>query len=294
MEKNMLDTRFSTCPNDTFIFDALVNGRLDTGDLRFKTTLTDIDLLNQAAATGLPDVIKISYHAFAMLTHHYIMLDAGSALGFGVGPLLVAAHPIAIGDLANLKVAIPGEMTTAAMLLRLALPEVKNKVVMRFSQIEEAVINGDVDAGVIIHEGRFTYAAKGLTKLADLGELWELLTGLPIPLGGIAVKRSLGHTTIQRLNKLLRDSITLAHENPDAAMPFVSTYAREMDPEVIRKHISLYVNAATLDVGLQGRLAVRYITASLAPGLPQNFPLFASELEADEHTDDGNHQQRPS
>lgn len=279
MKKITLDTRFSTCPNDTFIFDALVNGRLNTGDLSFKTTLTDIDLLNQSAAAGLPDVVKISYHAYALLTHDYIMLDAGSALGFGVGPLLVALRPIALEELSALRVAIPGEMTTAAMLLRLALPEVKNTVVMRFSQIEEAVINGQADAGVIIHEGRFTYAAKGLTKLADLGELWELLTGLPIPLGGIAVKRSLRNDTIRQLNSLLGESIALAHENPDAAMPFVTSYAREMDPEVIRKHIGLYVNAATRDVGLQGRLAVRYITASLSPGLSPDFPLFASELD---------------
>ncbi|HAQ64759.1 MAG TPA: 1,4-dihydroxy-6-naphthoate synthase [Bacteroidales bacterium] len=278
MINTTLDLRFSSCPNDTFIFEALVNGRLSTESLIFNTMLADIDQLNHAAASGIPDVVKISYHAYAHLVHQYVMLDAGSALGYGVGPLLVALKPYKVRDLTNLTIAVPGEYTTAAMLLGLAFPDVRNTRVMLFSEIEEAILKGKVDAGVLIHEGRFTYAARGLNKLADLGELWELMTGLPIPLGGIAAKRSLGHEMISRINHLIKQSVEMAHRNPDAAMPYVSQHACEMDPVVMKKHIDLYVNAATLDVGLQGRLAVRYVIDRLAPGLPADFPLFASEL----------------
>lgn len=273
-----LDIRFSTCPNDTFIFDALVNHRIETAPFSFAITLADIDDLNAAALSRQPDVVKISYHAYAFLTHDYVMLDAGSALGFGVGPLLVANRHIAVEDFGSLRVAIPGSLTTAAMLLKLAFPEVIHTPVRLFSQIEEAVLHGETDAGVLIHEGRFTYAAKGLVKLADLGELWEIQTGLPIPLGGIAVKRSLGAETIGRLNNLVKASATRALANPQAAMPYVASYAQEMDEKVMLKHIGLYVNEATLDMGLQGQLAVRYLVGRLLPGLPASYPLFVSEM----------------
>lgn len=278
MIRTNIDLRFSTCPNDTFIFDALVNRRIDTGNFIFNETLADIDVLNQAACTRRPDVIKISYHAFAGLAEDYVMSDAGSALGFGVGPLLVAARPVPLSEAGGLTIAVPGELTTAAMLLRLAFPEVTRTRVMLFSLIEEAVLKGEVDAGVLIHEGRFTYASRGLTCLADLGELWEIQTGLPIPLGGIAVKRSLGSETIGQINRLVKESVMAALRDPVAAMPFVSAHACEMDPEVMKKHIGLYVDEATLDVGLQGRLAVRYLMARLAPGLPEGYPLFVSEM----------------
>lgn len=278
MKECILDLRFSSCPNDTFIFDALVNGRIQTDEFNFATTLADIDQLNQAAATGIPDVVKISYHAFAHLAREYVMLDSGSALGYGVGPLLVSLEPHRIQDMGNLTIAIPGELTTAAMLLRLAFPDVKNTQVLLFSEIEEAVLKRKVDAGVLIHEGRFTYASHGLNKLADLGELWELMTGLPIPLGGIAIKRSFGIDKIYRIGSLIKQSVEMARLNPDLAIPYVLQYAREMDPDVIRKHIDLYVNEATLDVGLQGRLAARYVISRLSSDLPAKFPLFASEL----------------
>jgi len=278
MDKINLDLRYSTCPNDTFIFDAIINHRVDAGKYSFTETLADIDVLNKAAFTRLPDVVKISYHAFAGLAEDYVMLDAGSALGFGVGPLLVAARPVPLSEMGELTIAVPGELTTAAMLLRLAFPEATRTKVMLFSLIEEAVLKGEVDAGVLIHEGRFTYASRGLTRLADLGELWEIQTGLPIPLGGIAAKRSLGAETIGEINRLVKSSVMAARQDSDAAMPYVIRYAREMDPEVMKKHIDLYVNEATLDVGLQGRLAVRYLMARLAPHLPAGYPLFASEM----------------
>ena len=275
----VLDIRFSTCPNDTFIFDALVNGRINTSPFQFRATLADIDELNAAAIQRLPDVVKVSYHAYASLVDDYVMLDAGSALGFGVGPLLVAAREVPVDRFSSLRVAIPGSLTTAAMLLNLAFPEVANTSVMLFSHIEEAVLTGEVDAGVLIHEGRFTYAAKGLVKLADLGELWEIQTGLPIPLGGIAVRRSLGTETVKTINSLVKESALMAHARPEAAMPYVASFAQEMDREVMLKHIGLYVNEATLDVGLHGRLAVRYLLNRLIPALPSSLPVFASELD---------------
>ena len=194
---------FSTCPNDTFIFDAMVNGRIDTEGLRFQLHLSDVEELNQLAFSSALDITKVSYHAFAYLSDAYQLLTAGSALGFGNGPLLISKHKIYPDELDGLKIAIPGKYTTANLLLSIAYPNLRQKMEYLFSDIEEVILSGEADAGVIIHENRFTYQAKGLKKVVDLGEFWEHETGLPIPLGGIIIKRSLPREISLKVNRVL-------------------------------------------------------------------------------------------
>jgi 1,4-dihydroxy-6-naphthoate synthase len=263
-----LSLGFSPCPNDCFIFDALVHGRIDTEGLEFEVVMADVEELNRRAFEGSIDVTKLSYHAFAHLSSSYRLLHAGSALGFGVGPLLISKTastrlgvPFLLsgkspGDLSDFKIAIPGKYTTANFLLSLAYPEAVNKEVMLFSEIETAVLEGRVDAGLIIHENRFTYASRGLHKLIDLGEFWESYAHAPIPLGGIVVKRSLEEELRKRIDRVLRKSVEYAFAHPDASRNFVKAHAQEMSEEVMRKHIDLYVNDFSRDLGVQGRAAV--------------------------------------
>ncbi|HAN76509.1 MAG TPA: 1,4-dihydroxy-6-naphthoate synthase, partial [Bacteroidales bacterium] len=180
---------FSTCPNDTFIFDAMVHGKIDTEGLTFEPIMADVEVLNKAAFDQTTDITKLSYHAFAYAANNYCLLNAGSALGYKNGPMLIAKNPFAARNIPDLRIAIPGKYTTANLLLSIAFPEVKKKEVYLFSDIENGILNDQVDAGLIIHENRFTYQAKGLHKIIDLGEFWENLTKMPIPLGGIAVHR---------------------------------------------------------------------------------------------------------
>lgn len=250
---------FSPCPNDTFIFDALIHGRIDTEGLEFEVFLGDVEALNRRAFAADLDITKLSYHAYAYLTENYLLLDAGSALGNNCGPLLIARTTIPIEEVAKLKIAIPGKLTTANFLLSLAFPEANNKTELLFSEIETAVLNGAYDAGLIIHENRFTYAEKGLIKLIDLGEFWEQSTGLPIPLGGIVIKRSLGAEVIQKVNRIIRRSVEYAWANPAASENYIAEHAQEMDPAVRRQHIELYVNHFSADLGLQGRAAVQHL-----------------------------------
>jgi 1,4-dihydroxy-6-naphthoate synthase len=252
---------FSPCPNDCFIFDALVHRKIDTEGLEFDVHMTDVEELNRHAFAGSIDVTKLSYHAFAYLTDSYALLNAGSALGFGVGPLLIAAKPIP--DLANriseFRIAIPGKYTTANFLLSLAFPDAKHKTEMLFSEIEGAVLSGTMDAGLIIHENRFTYAERGLYKLIDLGEFWENLAHAPIPLGGIVVKRSFPAELQTKIDRVIRRSVEYAFAKPDASMPFVKANAQEMSEDVMQKHIALYVNAYSVDLGETGKAAVRLL-----------------------------------
>lgn len=250
---------YSPCPNDTFIFDALVHGKVDTEGLRFEPVLEDVEALNRRALAGELHVTKLSYHAFAYLTDRYVLLDAGSALGNNCGPLLVARTPMADAAINTARIAIPGKLTTANFLLSLAYPEARDKTELIFSDIEDAVVDGRFDAGLIIHENRFTYQQKGLVKLVDLGEYWETSTGLPIPLGGIVVRRDLPAELQHRVNRALRRSVEYAFAHPADVMPYVHCHAQAMEESVMMAHIQLYVTDYTIDLGERGRKAVRYL-----------------------------------
>ncbi len=247
---------YSTCPNDTFIFDAMVHQKVDTEGLEFKIFLDDVEELNRKAFNKELDITKLSYHAYAYLSNDYIILDSGSALGKKNGPLLLSRSKIYPDEVNDLKIAIPGKYTTANLLLGIAYPEAKNKVEYLFSDIEDVVLSGEADAGLVIHENRFTYPDKGLKKILDLGEYWEDLTSQPIPLGGIMVLRHLEFDLKQKIDRVLKRSIQFAFENPENVMPYVKKHAQEMKEEVMMKHIRLYVNDYTLELGESGKDAI--------------------------------------
>jgi 1,4-dihydroxy-6-naphthoate synthase len=256
-----LSLGFSPCPNDCFMFDAIVNERIDLEGLRFTVRLADVEALNKAAFAGQADVTKLSYHAFAHCAADYVLLDAGSALGTNCGPLLISKRPLSQDQVATgtLRIAIPGRYTTANFLLGLAFPAARDKTELVFSEIEPALLDDRFDAGLIIHENRFTYQAKGLRKIIDLGEFWESETGAPIPLGGIAIRRSLPGEVKQRVNRVLRRSVEYAFAHRDASLPFVREHAQEMSDEVMYRHIDLYVNEYSIDLGAEGRRAVELL-----------------------------------
>lgn len=250
---------FSSCPNDTFIFDALLHGKIDTEGLTFVPVIEDVETLNKKAKATELDVTKLSYHAFAYLTHQYKLLNAGSALGFGVGPLLITkSYPSIQHSTFNIQhsIAIPGELTTANFLLNLALPTAKNKIPMLFSEIENALLKDEVDFGLIIHENRFTYQDKGLFKVIDLGEFWESNYHSAIPLGGIVVNRKLDTETQYKIDRVLRRSVEFAFANPKSSYDFVRQHSQEMSEEVMYKHIDLYVNKYSVNLGEEGRKAI--------------------------------------
>ncbi len=238
---------YSPCPNDTFIFYALTHNKIK-GNIIFSERLEDVEILNRMAFEKELDVTKASFHAFGHLREDYCLLHSGSALGRGCGPLIVAKNPIRKGELCGKKIAIPGKMTTAYLLLRLFAPDIENVIEMPFDRIMNAVSLGMVDAGLIIHEGRFTYPDYNLMKLVDLGEWWEKETGLPIPLGGILAKRDLGAGVIREIDRLLKKSIEYAFQNSDLTREYVKKHAQELVDEVIDHHIRLYVNDYTLDI----------------------------------------------
>lgn len=250
----MLSLGFSPCPNDCFIFYALVHDRLSS-DLSWQVRLEDVETLNQLARDAVLDVSKISYHAFGHFTEDYVMLRSGGALGEGVGPLIVSKE--ALPDLVGRTIAMPGGLTTANLLLRLSQLDSVKTVELRYDAIMPAVARGEVDAGLIIHESRFTYLEHGLRKHQDLGEWWEGETGLPLPLGGIMARRSLGQETLKTIDGLIRASLDYAYAHPLEAQPYIAAHAQEMSPEVMQKHIDLYVNQYSLEVGERGERAVR-------------------------------------
>ena len=256
-----LSLGFSPCPNDTFMFDALIHHKIDTHGLEFEVTMADVEELNQGAFAGQLDITKLSFHAFAYVTDKYELLDAGSALGNNCGPLLIARENMEPAAVAKARIAIPGRYTTANFLLGIAYPEAINKQAMLFSDIEEAVLTGSFDAGLIIHENRFTYAEKGLVKLMDLGEYWETQTGMPIPLGGIVIRQELDPEVKQLVNRLIAESVAFAFRRPDASRTFVRQHAQEMDEKVMYQHIGLYVNEYSEDLGVKGKAAVRHLFA---------------------------------
>ena len=249
---------FSPCPNDCFMFDAIVHGRIDLEGLEFETRLADVEALNEAAFAGDADVTKLSFHAFAHCADDYVLLDAGSALGRNCGPLLISKRALSQDDVAGgrLRIAIPGRYTTANLLLALAFPAAEDKRPLLFSDIESAVLDDRFDAGLIIHENRFTYEARGLSKIIDLGEYWESETGAPIPLGGIVIRRSLPDEVQGRVNRVLRRSVEYAFAHRAETLPYVRAHAQEMSEEVMYRHIDLYVNAFSVDLGEEGRSAV--------------------------------------
>lgn len=252
-----LSLGFSPCPNDTFIFYAMINDKVDTEGLTFEVFMEDVAELNQKAFQKTLDITKLSYHAYAYLIEDYVLLNAGSALGNNCGPLLIAKQPLEIEALEQGKVVIPGKYTTANFLLSLAYPTVKDKTAVLFSEIETAVLEEQASAGLIIHENRFTYEAKGLIKIRDLGEYWEETYQMPIPLGGIVIKRNLPLNVQQKVDRVLRRSVEYAFAHPAETMPFVSDHAQEMEQSVMQQHIDLYVNNYTIDLGEKGRAAVQ-------------------------------------
>lgn len=247
---------FSPCPNDTFIFDALINRKIDTQDLEFEPVLADVQTLNEWALEGRLDVTKISYGVLPLLLEHYQVLSSGGALGKGVGPLLIARKHLSREEIINGRIGIPGINTTAHMLFSLAYPEAKNKTFIVFSGLEQAVIDGSVDAAVIIHENRFTYQNKGLVKLADLGGYWEDETRSPIPLGGIVTRKAYSSALKVQLNDLIRNSVQHSLEGYPLITDYVKAHSQEMDEQVMRSHIDLYVNEYSVALKEDGREAV--------------------------------------
>jgi 1,4-dihydroxy-6-naphthoate synthase len=247
---------FSPCPNDTFIFDAMIHHKIDTEGLEFEVIMEDVEALNQRAAKGNIDITKLSYHAYMYLTENYQLLKSGSALGNNCGPLLIAKKAMTVEEINNAKIAIPGKKTTANFLLNMAFPLAQNKQETIFSEIENQVVSGKADAGLIIHENRFTYQQRGLVKLMDLGEYWETTTGMPIPLGGIVVKRNMETAEKRKINRVLRRSVEYAFAHPDSSISFVRTHAQEMNEEVMKAHINLYVNDFSVNLGASGEAAI--------------------------------------
>lgn len=248
---------FSPCPNDTFIFDAMVNNNIDTKGLTFHTQLEDVETLNKWAMQGKLDITKLSFGVYHKVKEQYELLNSGSALGRGCGPLLIAKKDIPQEKIKDCRIAIPGENTTANLLFSIAFPEARQKEVLIFSDIENAVLDGRVDAGVIIHENRFTYQQKGLVKIIDLGEYWENTTGSPIPLGGIFIRKNIPNHIRQQVDQLIHESLQYSYKHYPSLSSYVTEHAQEMDESVMRQHIDLYVNDFSLDLGETGKAAVK-------------------------------------
>jgi 1,4-dihydroxy-6-naphthoate synthase len=252
---------YSPCPNDTFIFYALVHGKFDTGGFVFKETLLDVETLNRMALSSELDMTKISYHAFGFLRKDYCLLRSGSAMGRGCGPLIVLREGNGLQDLQGKKIAIPGRLTTANLLLQLFASDSgiqpSSLIEIPFHRIMDSVSRGNVDAGLVIHEGRFTYHLHGLKKVADLGEWWENTTGLPLPLGGILAKRNLGKEVIKKVESFIRKSIEYSLTHREDPKVYIKQHSQELEDQVIEQHINLYVNEYSLDIGDEGLSAVK-------------------------------------
>ena len=272
-----LSIAYSPCPNDTFIFDALAHQKIDTEGLTFDIIHGDVETLNREAMDGKYDITKLSYHAFAYMSNQYQLLTAGSALGRGCGPLMISKDEIPRSKIEFCLIGIPGRLTTANFLMTLAFPEAATKKEMVFNEIENALLNDDIDIGLIIHENRFTYIHKGLKKIIDLGEWWEKKYQLPIPLGGIVTRRDFEPELQLKINRVLRRSVEFALANPAQTMQYVRDHAQEMDEQVMQQHIALYVNDFSVDLGEEGKAAISalYEVAAekkIIPGM--HYPLF--------------------
>ncbi len=257
---------FSPCPNDTFIFDAMVHQKINTNGITCDYVLEDVETLNEWALQGRLPITKLSYNTFLQVADKYILLDSGSALGKGVGPILITKNPLPEGQnleqyLTNASIAIPGFNTTANLLFSLAFPQAKNKTAVLFSEIEQVVLNGDYDCGLVIHESRFTYATKGLLQLIDMGNWWEQTSGAAIPLGGICVRNDIDTKTIKLINDTIKLSLHYSWDNYPNLASFVTENAQEMSEDVMRQHINLYVNDYSTSLGIDGRNAVKTLFA---------------------------------
>lgn len=258
----------SPCPNDTFMFDALLNGRVDTEGLEFDARFADIEELNRSLlGDGAPQVSKASYAIVGKIADRFDILSSGSALGKGNGPLWVSGGADADITDYSMRVAVPGEHTTANLLMNVLYPHMARKSAVLFSEIADAVVKGQFDSGVLIHEGRFTYRSKGLSLISDLGLEWERTTGLPLPLGAIVVSKELSEDVKQTINRVLRRSVRFALDNPEASREFVFAHAQEMDPDVMRKHIELFVNDYSVSLGENGKNAVRRLLGNKGEAL---------------------------
>lgn len=268
---------FSPCPNDTFIFDALVNNKIDTGGLTFDVILEDVQTLNAWALQEKLDITKLSYGVLPLVLQKYIVLNSGSALGSGVGPLLIKNEKLRIKNVEEHLIAIPGENTTAHLLFSLAYPNAKNKIFLRYDEIENFVLE-DRGLGVIIHENRFTYADKGLQKITDLGDYWEKETGKSIPLGGIVIKRSIETKIKLQVDNLIRESIEYAYKNNyEDLTDYVKKHSQEMSEAVMRKHIDLYVNDYSINLGEAGKDAVQKLL-SVYQSLHPDYEITATDI----------------
>jgi len=271
---------FSPCPNDTFIFDALVNNKIDAQGLQFDVRLEDVETLNELAINNQLDFTKVSYGVLHLIQKNYKVLNSGSALGKGVGPLLISKEKTSFDEVNDCTIAIPGENTTAHLLFSQAFPNAKKKIFKRYDEIENFVLNaGDKSLGVIIHENRFTYFDKGLQKVVDLGTFWEEKTGYPIPLGGIVGKRSIDENILMKADSLIRQSIEFAFKNYPLITDYVKMHSQEMEPEVMKKHIDLYVNNYSIDLGKEGKNAIeRVLTVHNKDGGKEKVSVNENEL----------------
>jgi len=256
-EQKLIRVGHSPDPDDAFMFFALAKDRIDTGDLRFEHQLEDIETLNRRALQGELEVTAVSIHAYAHLTDKYALLPSGCSMGDKYGPMVVAREPMKLSDLSNVKIAVPGTLTTAFLTLRLAVPGGFPFEVIPFDQIIDAVADGYFDAGLIIHEGQLTFQNQGLKLVTDLGVWWQEKTGLPLPLGGNVVRKDLGSETMREISRLLKLSIQYALDHRDEALQYALNYARDMDVTLADKFVGMYVNDWTLDYGERGRQAVR-------------------------------------
>ncbi len=258
-----LSLAYSPCPNDTFIFGALATGQIEVSGLRFDIRLHDVQTLNERVLAEAFDVSKVSIHAYLKARERYVLLDAGAAVGFGCGPLVVAKARDALANPAAVRIAVPGEWTTANLLLRLWNPAIAERIYLPYDQIMAAVLDGRADAGVIIHESRFVYRESGLRAIVDLGEWWEAETGLPIPLGGIVARHSLGHDMHWLLETTIRQSIEAASRHPETVAAYVRAHARELSASVLDRHVAMFVNAFSLRLGRQGQSAIDRLSAMM-------------------------------
>lgn len=264
---------FSPCPNDTFIFEAMVHGRVDTEGLEFDWFLADVEELNRRAVEGSVDITKMSFHAYARTAQKYLILDSGSALGRSNGPLVVSRRPVMPDELDDALIAIPGKYTTANLLFSIFWPGATRKREYLFSDIPGAVLSGEADAGLIIHETRFTFRSMGLTMVADTGAMWEKMTGLPVPLGGIVISRNIDPFVASKVERAIRRSIEYARSSPRESVDFIRQHARETDDEVTREHIKLYVNDFSLSLGEEGRRAIeKLFSVALEKGVANPLP----------------------
>jgi 1,4-dihydroxy-6-naphthoate synthase len=289
-----LDIGYSPCPNDTFIFYAMIHGKLDTRGVKYNEVLLDVETLNQKTLNAELDMSKVSYHAYGHLREQYCLLRAGGALGRGCGPLVVSKNSYTMEELQDKKIAIPGKLTTAYLLLQLynsnfssqqssKSDQLSSIVVMPFHKIMESIARGEVDAGVIIHESRFTYSSYGLREIMDLGDWWEKETGFPIPLGGIIAKRSLGDDVHKIINRTIRQSISYAFNNRTEPLSYIKEHSQELSDDVINQHINLYVNDYSIDVNNEGERAITelFTRAEGAGIIPAStHPVFSDNLKS--------------